>query len=406
MYQYILPYHKMMEKEPETMNEIAFYQGYASDLLDALAWINRYMETQSVADINQAWDIYYVIFRKISTKQKEVQFYELRNVAPKLLTSENLEIAVPGTFKSNKPIVKIAKFASVLPVLSSKQHPRKMNLFGSDGREYLFLLKGHEDIRQDERVMQLFGLVNTLLSIDPQTSKKDLSIRRYPVIPLSQNTGLIGWVNNCDTLHMLIKEHREENKIIPNIDYRLMDSFCQHFETCPLPNKVEIFRHALEKTLGEDLKVVLWVKSSNSEVWLERRTNYTRSLAVMSMVGYILGLGDRHPSNIMLERYTGKIVHIDFGDCFEIAMRREKFPERIPFRLTRMLTRAMEVSGIEGNFRSTCENTIRVMRDSKESLLAIMEAFVYDPLISFRLLNPKMFQKEKDNQQIEETKKD
>jgi FKBP12-rapamycin complex-associated protein len=128
---------------------------------------------------------------------------------------------------------------------------------------------------------------------------------------------------------------------------------------------------------------------------LDRRTNYTRSLAVMSMVGYILGLGDRHPSNIMLERHTGKIVHIDFGDCFEIAMRREKFPEKIPFRLTRMLTKAMEVSGIEGNFRTTCENTMRVMRDSKESLLAIMEAFVYDPLISFRLLNPDMFKKHK-----------
>lgn len=128
---------------------------------------------------------------------------------------------------------------------------------------------------------------------------------------------------------------------------------------------------------------------------MDRRTNYTRSLAVMSMVGYILGLGDRHPSNIMLERHTGKIVHIDFGDCFEIAMRREKFPEKIPFRLTRMLTKAMEVSGIEGNFRTTCENTMRVMRDSKESLLAIMEAFVYDPLISFRLLNPDMFKKHK-----------
>jgi FKBP12-rapamycin complex-associated protein len=49
----------------------------------------------------------------------------------------------------------------------------------------MFLLKGHEDMRQDERVMQLFGLVNTLLQIDSQTSKKDLSIRRYPVIPLS-----------------------------------------------------------------------------------------------------------------------------------------------------------------------------------------------------------------------------
>ena len=266
------------------------------------------------------------------------------------------------------------------------------------------MLKGHEDIRQDERVMQLFGLVNTLLSIDDQTSKKDLTIKKYPVIPLSQNTGLIGWVSNCDTLHVLIKEHREENKVIPTIEYKLMEQICEGFVMLPLPNKVEIFRNALEKTAGEDIQKVLWVKSQNSEVWLDRRTNYTRSLAVMSMVGYILGLGDRHPSNIMLERYTGKIVHIDFGDCFEIAMRREKFPEKIPFRLTRMLVKAMEVSGIEGNFRTTCENTMRVLRDNKESVLAIMEAFVYDTLISFRLLNPEMFKKVKQDEEKEEKK--
>jgi FKBP12-rapamycin complex-associated protein len=83
------------------------------------------------------------------------------------------------------------------------------------------------------------------------------------------------------------------------------------------------------------------------QVWLERRTNYTRSLALMSMAGYILGLGDRHPSNLMLERPSGKIIHIDFGDCFDVAMQREKYPERVPFRLTRMLINAMEVSGIE-----------------------------------------------------------
>ena len=79
------------------------------------------------------------------------------------------------------------------------------------------------------------------------------------------------------------------------------------------------------------------------QVWFDRRTNYTRSLAVMSMVGYVLGLGDRHPSNLMLGRVSGKIMHIDFGDCFEVAMTREKFPEKIPFRLTRMLINAMEV---------------------------------------------------------------
>lgn len=82
----------------------------------------------------------------------------------------------------------------------------------------------------------------------------------------------------------------------------------------------------------------------------------------MSMVGYILGLGDRHPSNIMLDRHTGKVTHIDFGDCFEVAMSRDKHPEKIPFRLTRMLIRAMEVTGIEGNFRFTAENVMRVLR--------------------------------------------
>ncbi|XP_022866976.1 serine/threonine-protein kinase TOR-like, partial [Olea europaea var. sylvestris] len=75
----------------------------------------------------------------------------------------------------------------------------------------------------------------------------------------------------------------------------------------------------------------------------------------------------------MLHRSSGKILHIDFGDCFEAAMNREKFPEKVPFRLTRMLVKAMEVSGIEGNFRSTCENVMQVLRTNKECVMAMME---------------------------------
>ena len=108
----------------------------------------------------------------------------------------------------------------------------------------------------------------------------------------------------------------------------------------------------------------------------------------MSMVGYMLGLGDRHPSNLMLHRFTGKILHIDFGDCFEVAMRREKFPETVPFRLTRMLVNAMEVSGVEGTFRSTCERVMGVLRSHRDSLMAMLEAFIHDPLIKWRLLQP------------------
>ena len=63
-------------------------------------------------------------------------------------------------------------------------------------------------MRLDERVMQLMGLINKLMSLDQATIKKDLFVTRYSIIPLSVNTGLIGWVEECDTLNELIREYR------------------------------------------------------------------------------------------------------------------------------------------------------------------------------------------------------
>jgi len=184
---------------------------------------------------------------------------------------------------------------------------------------------------------------------------------------------------------MGIKDYRESSKIVVNIENRLMLQMAPDFAALPSIQKVEVFEYALRHTTGQDLAKMLWLKSADAEMWLEKRTEYTRSLAVMSMVGYILGLGDRHPSNFMLDRFTGKLIHIDFGDCFEVAMQRDKFPEKFPFRLTRMLVQAMEISGIEGNFRITSQWVMRLIRDNKESIQAVLEAFAYDPLINWRL---------------------
>lgn len=64
--------------------------------------------------------------------------------------------------------------------------------------------------------------------------------------------------------------------------------------------KLEIYRYVAKHTKAEDLKKILWLRNTSAETWLVHRTNYINSLAVMSMVGYILGLGDRHLSNLML----------------------------------------------------------------------------------------------------------
>lgn len=383
MFEVLEPLHKMLQKGPETMREASFNNAFGRELADAYEWVLNYRRTKDITNLNQAWDVYYNVFRRINRQLPQLQSLELLFVSPRLEEANNLELAVPGTYHAGKPIIQIVKFDPTFTVISSKQRPRKVTCKGSDGKDYNYALKGHEDIRQDNLVMQLFGLVNTLLMNDTECFKRHLDIQQYPAIPLSPKVGLLGWVPNSDTFHVLIREYRESRKILLNIEHRIMLQMAPDYDSLTLLQKVEVFTGALDNTRGQDLYKVLWLKSKSSEAWLDRRTTYTRSLAVMSMVGYILGLGDRHPSNLMLDRITGKVVHIDFGDCFEAAILREKYPEKVPFRLTRMLNYAMEVSGIEGSFRITCEHVMRVLRDNKESLMAILEAFAYDPLINW-----------------------
>ena len=78
-------------------------------------------------------------------------------------------------------------------------------------------------------------------------------------------------------------------------------------------------------------------------------------------------------------------------------MQREKFPEKVPFRLTRMLVKAMEVGGIEGTFWSTCESVMNVMRQNEDSLMAILEAFVHDPLMNWKLLEKTNLESSREN---------
>lgn len=51
--------------------------------------------------------------------------------------------------------------------------------------------------------------------------------------------------------------------------------------------------------------------------WLTMRLAYARSAAVSSMVGHMVGLGDRHCSNILIDRVSGELVHIDLGIAFD-----------------------------------------------------------------------------------------
>lgn len=115
--------------------------------------------------------------------------------------------------------------------------------------------------------------------------------------------------------------------------------------------------------------------------WLRARSNFTVTTAVWSMVGHVMGLGDRHGENILIDSF-GDAVMIDFSCLFDKGLTLEK-PELVPFRLTQNVIDAMGVQGVEGPFRKVCEMTLAALRRERDTIMSIAETFVHDPLVDW-----------------------
>ncbi|RNF00505.1 peroxidase/phosphatidylinositol 3-kinase/serine/threonine-protein kinase HSL1,negative regulator of Swe1 kinase [Trypanosoma rangeli] len=394
MVENLLLLHEELHRAPETIVEAEFTCKYSSSLQEAQEWLQSYKRTGSVADLHSAWHIYHCVYRQIDAHVRARNRLQLPFCSPKLFEARNLSVGIPDAMPTDEGSVScIASFNDTLVVIASKQRPKRLSVITTEGKKQKYLLKGREDLRLDERVMQLFRLVNSLMMSDSRACKNSgFQIKRYSVTPLKDTVGIIGWVSGCDTLHELVKKYRTYRGVPAELELRMLNQIIvfdqpRAYDFLTVMSKVEVMEFLADHTTGHDIRKAMWTSAASCETWLEQRQEFTTSLAATSMVGYILGLGDRHPNNIMIQRTSGLMVHIDFGDCFEVGMTRDKFPEKVPFRLTRMLRNALDVSGVDGAFRTRAEVAMCVLRDGSHSVLAILEAFIQDPLISWRLLN-------------------
>jgi FKBP12-rapamycin complex-associated protein len=209
-----------------------------------------------------------------------------------------------------------------------------------------------------------------------------MSITTYPVVHFT-SFGLIGWVEDCDTVSNIVVKYRKqitgESPLLEQDAYRLQVTERMR----PLPEMRRILDDCLRMSTsgGDEIGRILVMSSADSKDWIGRRLTYTSSLASTSLAAYVLGLGDRHLGNIMMNMRTSKLIHIDYGDCFEVLAKRAAWPEVVPFRLTRMLTRALEVVGVDGTFLKCATIYMKVMRAQKEELLGLLETFHNDPFV-------------------------
>ena len=92
------------------------------------------------------------------------------------------DIEIPGQYTSKKkPCVeqhiKIVGFDEKLLILHSLRVPKRLTIRGHDENEYRFLVKGGEDIRQDQRIQALFTIMNDLYNHDPNAAR--MVVRTY-----------------------------------------------------------------------------------------------------------------------------------------------------------------------------------------------------------------------------------
>ena len=290
--------------------------------------------------------------------------------------TDNVNIKAHKAF--SKDTITISTFLDDVLILNSIIRPRKINVRGSDGRVYGLLCKPKDDLRKDQRLMEFNAMINRSLKRDAESSKRRLYIKTYAVTPLNETCGLIEWVDNLKTFReILIQIYTQKGIKTDWSEIRLLVN-----EASSDIKKLPVFTDVLLNKFKPAFHEWFVEMFPEPSAWFSARLKYTRSCAVMSIVGHALGLGDRHTENILFEEGNGGTFHVDFNCLFDKGLTFEK-PELVPFRLTHNMIDAFGAYGYDGPFRKSCELTLEILRQNEDTLMTILETFLYDPTTDF-----------------------
>lgn len=229
---------------------------------------------------------------------------------------------------------------------------------------------------EEPRSSLLKGVGMWLLSVQQYVSPFQVKLRTYAVICLSSAAALIEWMTGFQTMRECISTAaarviEEESPFVKLLNTRVRDDILA-------PNGATAFARLLREN-PPVLQHWYFALARDADHWLNIRNRFIATQALWCMVGYIIGLGDRHCENIMLSDVDGELTHVDF-DCIFDAGHKLKVPEVVPFRLTSNCVSAMGANGVEGPFRWVCVEAMSVLRAHKKTLLSVMFSFVADPV--------------------------
>ncbi|ORD93670.1 ATR [Enterospora canceri] len=268
------------------------------------------------------------------------------------------DIHVPGQIDD----IFISDFDDEIATYRSLQKPKRIGLRGTNGVKYQFVLKNKDDLRRDARFMDLSRLINKML-LDPSKS-----IVTYDVIPLTDSAGIISYIPDLISFKSIILGYHNETAV-----------------NSPLTKfikKKKMDRNGMVRAMN-DLPPVFMRHFlscfSTSAEYYGAIDSFTKSTAVMNVLGWFMGLGDRHTENILIQNGTNRVVHVDLNMIFESG-RKLTIPERVPFRLTQNVVDGFGFLQLK-EYRNVAVGVMRMLYSHRDTIISNLLSFVYDPII-------------------------
>ena len=178
--------------------------------------------------------------------------------------------------------------------------------------DYNILYK-KEDIRKDKIILNIIKLIDLIIK---KEEKIDLNIITYGIRPINSKSGLIEFIPNCETIYHI------KNKI-----------------------NFTILNFIIENNKNEKIDDI--------------RDRFMKSCAAYCVITYLLGIGDRHLENIMIEK-SGILFHIDYS----LVLGYDAKPITPHMRITKDMVDALggENSECYREFKRTCNLVFNCLR--------------------------------------------
>lgn len=133
---------------------------------------------------------------------------------------------------------------------------------------------------------------------------------------------------------------------------------------------------------GRQLRQTYVNLSQSYEGFYYLRSNFMKSHAEVCLIGYILGIGDRHAQNMLISLESGKSVAIDFGYSFD-AKFALAIPELSPFRFTPQIQGVMYPFKCQGIFKETMDRFLQQLCIHRDTLLSLLSVFIKEPTLDW-----------------------